>query len=268
MSLAHALHAAGFPIAEVVYRRGGQSQRSASRLARSVGAKALAFDNATFSAAITWLCVADSDLDGCARALANRDWYRKLVFHASGALASDVLDPLRRRGASVAAVHPMMSFVRGARTPLDGVAFSLEGDAGALRAARRIVTATGGKPFVIRKEAKPLYHAFGAFTSPLLMAALAAGERVALAAGLNPKHTRAATVPILEQTVRNYAKGGTAGAFTGPIVRGDVDTIRKHLNALRAVPESREVYVALVRAALRMLPVKNAAQIARLLKGK
>jgi predicted short-subunit dehydrogenase-like oxidoreductase (DUF2520 family) len=72
-------------------------------------------------------------------------------------------------------------------------------------------------------------------------------------------------LPILKQTLANYERLGARESFSGPIARGDVETIRKHLTALRGVPELREVYMALVRAALGALPTKNRAALQRLL---
>jgi predicted short-subunit dehydrogenase-like oxidoreductase (DUF2520 family) len=119
---------------------------------------------------------------------------------------------------------------------------------------------------VIEARRKPLYHAFGAFTSPLIVATVAAAERVASKAGLSEASARAAIGPILQQTVRNYLEHGKAGAFSGPLVRGDVETVRQHLEVLRAVPEARAAYVALARSALRTLPVKRKKEIRELLK--
>ncbi len=265
-ALARALHGAGYRIEEIVYRRGGRSPAAARRLAREIRGMAVSFERARLSATLIWLCVADSDLAACAAALATRAWKGKVVLHTSGALPSEVLGPLRAAGAAVGSAHPMMSFVRGAETPLMGVVFALEGDTPALRPARHIVAALGGRAVTIRREAKPLYHAFGAFTSPLLIATLAAGERVAAAAGLSAKQARAAVGPILEQTLRNYLARGAAAAFSGPLVRGDVETVRRHLQALRAVPEAREAYVALVNSALRTLPVKRVTAMRELLR--
>jgi len=64
-------------------------------------------------------------------------------------------------------------------------------------------------------------------------------------------------LPILQQTLANYAALGAAGAFSGPIVRGGVDTVRRHLRALRHIPGAREVYLALASAAVRYLPGNN-----------
>jgi predicted short-subunit dehydrogenase-like oxidoreductase (DUF2520 family) len=72
----------------------------------------------------------------------------------------------------------------------------------------------------------------------------------------------------VRQTLANYAKLGPAGAFTGPIVRGDTATVRKHLRVLRNVPEAREVYLALARVALRHLPVQNGKELKKVLNAK
>ncbi len=64
-------------------------------------------------------------------------------------------------------------------------------------------------------------------------------------------------LPILRQTLNNYGRMGAAESFSGPIARGDVATVEKHLRVLRNLPGAREVYVALAWAAMRDLPVKN-----------
>jgi predicted short-subunit dehydrogenase-like oxidoreductase (DUF2520 family) len=261
-ALARALHGAGYEIAEIVYRR-GPSARAARALAKELHSKAVVVPDI---AAVVLLCAGDSQLAGLVSDMAVHDWKGKTALHTSGALCSDVLDPLRRRGAAAASVHPMMTFVRRAATSLQHVSFALEGDAKAVRIARALVRDLGGHSFPIKKSAKPLYHAFGAFASPLLIATLAAGERVARQAGLSATQVRAVMRPIVEQTLENYLEEGTAGAFSGPLVRGDVATIRKHLDALREVPQVREAYVALVRCALDTLPAKNARSIAALLR--
>jgi predicted short-subunit dehydrogenase-like oxidoreductase (DUF2520 family) len=59
------------------------------------------------------------------------------------------------------------------------------------------------------------------------------------------------------QTLTNYVHGDATSAFSGPLVRGDVATVRKHLQELKKVPEAREVYVALAKAAVKSLPVRD-----------
>ena len=72
-------------------------------------------------------------------------------------------------------------------------------------------------------------------------------------------------IPILLQTLANYASFGAAGGFSGPIVRGDADTVLRHLEVLRRSHEAREVYRALAGAALRYLPSRDKNALRRIL---
>jgi len=147
------------------------------------------------------------------------------------------------------------------------VPFAVEGDRAAVAMARRIGRDLHAEVFAIRKEAKVLYHALGSFSSPLVVATLVTAERVGRAAGLSAKQTGKVMGPILEQTLRNYQKRGPAAAFSGPIKRGDLETVRRHLRELERVPEAREVYRALVRSALRDLPSASREEMRRLVEG-
>lgn len=266
-ALAVELKRAGYRVREIVSRTSDASRRKARELGRVTRANAATSERARLDAGLIWFCVPDREISGAARELASRtNWKGKLVFHSSGALASDELDVLRRRGATVAAVHPLMTFVRGAIPSLEGVPFGVEGDAAAVRAARAIVSRLGGQVFVVPKNKKAAYHAWGTFTSPLLVAMLVTLEQVARAAGFSKAEGRRSMLPIVRQTIANYAKMGPAGAFSGPLVRGDAAIVRRHLRVLQKVPGSREVYVALARAALRHLPVRNRKELERALR--
>jgi len=175
------------------------------------------------------------------------------------------LQPFRAKGFSVAAVHPFMTFVRGSQPSLAGVPFAIEGDSQAGRIARSIVRRVGGKPYAIGKKEKNAYHAWGTFASPLLTALLATTEHVAAMAGVPPKEARQRMLPMVLQTVRNYGEFGAPHGFSGPIVRGDVATVRQHLEVLRRSPIPRQVYTALGNAALKYLPAKNKPSLKRLL---
>jgi predicted short-subunit dehydrogenase-like oxidoreductase (DUF2520 family) len=280
-ALAMCLHRAGYVIDQVVFRNSGASRRRAAALAKRVGARAGDVARATIDSDVVWLCVPDDAVAKVARSLAqNADWRGRVALHSSGALASDEMVALRRRGALAASVHPMMTFVAGSRQAglsrtgllhtgaqpsLAGVPFAIEGDAPAVRASRAIVKELGGKAYTIRRQDKVAYHAWGTFASPLLTALLATTEHVAAAAGLNRREAKRRMLPILQQTLANYAALDAAGAFSGPIVRGDVETIRRHLRVLRKVPEAGEVYAALAKAAVRYLPGRRKPQLARLL---
>lgn len=267
-ALAVSLRRAGYAIESVIARRRGASLKNAQGLAKQVGAVASVGPAADARAEVIWFCVPDGEIARAARAFAAKGkWKGKIVLHSSGALSSDELDALRRRGASVASVHPMMTFVKDSRPSLAGVPFAIEGDAAALRVARRIVNDLAGNAYPIGKKDKAAYHAWGAFASPLFTALLATGEQVAAIAGVSHQEARRRIIPILLQTFANYAAFGAAGAFSGPIVRGDVDTVRRHLRALSAAAPAREVYSALARAALRYLPAKRRRNLGSALQG-
>jgi predicted short-subunit dehydrogenase-like oxidoreductase (DUF2520 family) len=257
---------AGYGISEIVSGDSIASRRKARALAKQVQAK-VATAAAHLEGDLIWFCVPDREIARTAQGLAKAvDWRGRIALHSSGALASVELRALRLCGAAVASVHPLMTFVSGSFPSLKGVPFALEGDPASLRVARRIVRDLGAEAFSISSKRKTAYHAWGAFTSPLLIALLAMAERVARTAGLSTAQARRKMLPIVQQTLANYGKLGPAGAFSGPIVRGDAEVVRQHLKELKKLPEAREVYLALARAGLRYLPARNRGALEKLLK--
>jgi predicted short-subunit dehydrogenase-like oxidoreductase (DUF2520 family) len=214
---------------------------------------------------VVWFCVPDGEIARAADSFSPLKWKGKYAFHSSGVLSSDALTSLRREGAHVASVHPLMTFVKGSVPELLGVPFAVEGDASAVRVARTIVRNLGGKTVAIRKQDKVAYHAFATMICPLLVSLLAVSEKAAALAGMSSAESRRRMLPIIRQTLRNYEKAGPAGAFSGPIVRGDVETIRAHMKVLAKMRPAKNVYAALARAALDLLPTCNRLQIAHLL---
>ena len=268
-ALTLSLHAINCEIRQIVPGPSEESLRHTRRLSKRVGAQVALLANFEPDANIVWLCVPDRAIRTVADELAAKNhWRGRIVFHASGALTSDELSALRQRGASVAAVHPLMTFIAGTHTTLGGVPFAMEGDAKAVRAARAIVKALGGEAFVIAANKKAAYHAFGAFVSPLIVALLRSAEDMGVAAGLDRTSARRKLEPIVHQTLRNYLTAGPERAFTGPLVRGDVATVESHLRAMQTLPHAAEVYAALARAALRSLPVKHKQELKRVLERK
>ena len=261
-ALAVNLSRAGYEIKFLVVRSAKRIPPATRSLARRVKSEIVALGETPLNSDIVWITVPDDAIADVAMQLAeSQDWRGKTVFHSSGALGSDVLSALREKGAKVASVHPGMTFVRQSVPLLKGVPFGLEGDAAPARLAKRIVGDLGGIAYTIKPENKILYHAFGAFASPILIALMTALEQVGTAAGIKSADIRTMAAPLLRQTLSNYLKHGAAAAFSGPLVRGDVATVRKHLTALSNVPEARAAYVALATAALKKLPVKNRAEL-------
>jgi predicted short-subunit dehydrogenase-like oxidoreductase (DUF2520 family) len=297
-ALALSLRRAGYTIDAVIARSGRTfrdklSLRKAQRLAKNVRARAVA-NPEKLRADVIWFCVPDSEIRRAAESFAGKvawtkeEWKRKIALHSSGALTSDELAVLRRRGTAVASVHPMMTFVRessfgqppsgqlrlgreplGQSAPsLKGAPFAIEGDGAAVRVARRIARDLGGDAYSIRKADKVAYHAWGTFASPLLIALLATTERVAAMAGIQGKTARRRMLPILRQTLANYATRNAADAFSGPLIRGDVETVKRHLRVLRKQSVARDVYQAIAKSAVRYLPGKSKQEMQKLLRSQ
>jgi len=260
------LYRSGYSIAEIVSRDSPASRRRALLLANKVGARAVTARDSTLRADLLWLCVPDREIHAAASSLVKRDLGKlKYAFHSSGALPAAELRPLKRRGISIASVHPLMTFVPGVKPSLDGVPFVVQGDSSAVRVARSIVRRLQGIVFPLTSPRKAAYHTWATMTSPLLLAFFVTLEGVARIAGFGKDDARRMSLPIIRQTIANYAELGPKRSFSGPIIRGDVATVAKHLAVLRNDPVARAAYIALVHAALRNLPVGNREELSRLL---
>ena len=253
-SLAHALGVAGVPVHEVIVPA--------------------TLNRARLEADILWLCVPDAAIAGVTRRLVRRLAARglkgQIVVHSSGALSTEVLQAAADVGASVASVHPVMSFPNRTPVPLRGVPFGVEAEAADRRILHAIVRRIGGRPFPIkashRAGAKALYHAVGMLSSPLLVSHLVAAQEAAALAGLSPRQARRLIEPIARATLDNVFLAGAEKSFSGPIARGDVHTIRLHLQALEAHPMLAAVYRSLALYALEALPAQGKEKLRRLLR--
>jgi predicted short-subunit dehydrogenase-like oxidoreductase (DUF2520 family) len=265
-SLAHALSVAGVGLSEVIISAG--SRRGYAKWLRALPLTTL--DRARLDADVLWLCVPDAAIAPLARRLAKRAAARglkgQIVVHSSGALSSQVLASAAALGASVASVHPVMSFPTRHPVSLQGIWFGVEAEAAARRILNALVRRVGGCPFVVKAGNKALYHAVGMLSSPLLVSHLAAAQQVAALAGISPRQARRLIEPIARATLGNFFARGPRKSFSGPIARGDAETIRLHLQALDPHPMLAEVYRSLALHALEALPSPNDRKLRRLLR--
>ena len=161
------------------------------------------------------------------------------------AVPDDALAPLHEQGYTVGSLHPLQTVAdpwSGAER-LRGCAYAIAGEPGALTAARRLVAALDGRPLVIPPALRPLYHAAAVFASNYLLAAAAAVARTLAEAGIEEEAAVAAALPLMRGTMDNLEQLGLGAALTGPVARGDVDTVRLHLSRLS--PRERRLYSAL-----------------------
>lgn len=172
----------------------------------------------------------------------------KVVLHTSGVLPSEALQPLARRGARVASFHPLQSFSSRQPVSLDGVVFAIEGDPQAAAVAQRLARRFGGIPVRIAAERKVLYHAGATMASPQLLAVIETSVRLLQRAGFRRSQAVQAALRLARQTLDNYERSGPQAAWTGPIARGDWETVRAHRRTLAPWPRAyREAYRALTQ---------------------
>ena len=173
------------------------------------------------------------------------------ALHTSGALSAEVLAPLRKSGWSTGSIHPLIS-VSGMTTALDGAFWSVEGDTTALRVAKAIVRDLGGKSFSIRSEDKPLYHAAAVMSAGNVVALFDVALEMLVQCGLSRKTARSILLPLLASTVHNLETKDTSAALTGTFARGDLETVKRHLKALKINKDALDLYRLLGKRSLKL----------------
>ena len=202
-------------------------------------------------------------------------WAGRIVFHTSGLLAARVLEPLRKRGARTASVHPIQSFPRKDAPPsiFRGITWGVEGDPAAVAAAEEMVRDLLGNVLLLSEKDKPLYHAACSLASSAMVALGWTASGLLGAAGIEEQAAAGMFFPLVQGTLQNVKNLGPEKALTGPILRGDVATVRKHLEALRDDPPARGVYLDMGKQILRLaekrgLPAGRVRILKRLLEGR
>jgi predicted short-subunit dehydrogenase-like oxidoreductase (DUF2520 family) len=174
------------------------------------------------------------------------------ALHLSGALSADVLAPLHQAGYSIGSLHPLIAVADPwlAADRVLGASFAISGEPAALAMARRIALALGGTPLVIPPQLRPVYHAAAVVASNYLVAITGLAMRLMEEAGVSREDALPALLPLLRSTLDNVEQLGVPAALTGPIARGDADTVRLHL--ARLSPDDRALYCGLGMELLRL----------------
>lgn len=209
-------------------------------------------------AASLWLVSSnDESIPSIAEELAETGVLRAgdVVFHCSGAMSSDVLQPVRRRGALVGSVHPIRSFADPelAASHFPGTYCALEGDEGARFALEDLFAGLDARVFVIPTAAKMLCHAGHVFSSNYVVTVLAVAQKLYAAAGIPEELASAFVAPLVQGSVENFLRVGGVNALTGPISRAEVPLIAEQRRQLAEISQSLgELYGALGAHALEL----------------
>jgi len=174
--------------------------------------------------------------------------------HTAGALSSEILAPARTKGWEVMAWHPLMTFTgsEGAEL-LRGVTFGIDGDEGVVAFGEQLARDLGGIPFRVPPELRGTYHLSAVFACNLLIALLGESLELLNSVGVDQQRAMQALLPLIHKTVENVAEKGFPDSITGPVRRGDVATITRHLDILSKHPEADGIYRTLSLALARRL---------------
>jgi predicted short-subunit dehydrogenase-like oxidoreductase (DUF2520 family) len=178
------------------------------------------------------------------------------VLHTSGALSFEALAPLAEKGFQTGSIHPLISIsepMSGAAA-LRGAFFGIEGTGKAKRLAEAIIRDLDGHSFTINPKSKALYHAAAVMAAPHLTALVDLAVEMLAACGLSKIRAQQVFMPLLESTVNNLKTSNPQQALTGTFARGDIATVRRHLDALsgKELAEALAVYKLLGLHSLRL----------------
>jgi predicted short-subunit dehydrogenase-like oxidoreductase (DUF2520 family) len=177
-----------------------------------------------------------------------------VIVHTSGGAEPELLPRLAEFGLSGGTFHPMVPFANPDRAPelLKRAWIGIDGDDQARATSRRIAGHVGARTLEIPSGGKSRYHAAAVISSnfPVVLAAIASELLTSL--GIPERSAQHAVHGLMEAAVSNIADVPPSEALTGPVVRGETETVLRHLNALRGAPEARAVYKRLSLVALAM----------------
>jgi len=266
-ALAVGLSNAGYDVVVVHGRTPERLARAVERLENTVAAGS---PQAVVDAAdLVFLTVPDGAIRPVAECLANLAG--KAIVHCSGADSLDALEAPDSKGASVGCFHPLQTFanVEQALRNLPGSTFAVEASTAVLeKTLSDMARALGGTPLLLRGK-KALYHASAVIACNYLVTLLDAAAGLWTTLGLTKEEGLRALLPLVRGTVENLEAIGLPNALTGPIARGDVGTVERHLSALREVaPNLIPLYKELARGTIPIAQAKGTlddADAARLL---
>jgi len=184
----------------------------------------------------------------------------KRVIHMSGAGGLDLLQPAVESGAHIASIHPIQSFtnLEASLAALPGTLFGITCNAAIREWCFNFVEDLQGIPVEVADGDKPLYHAASCMASSYLSALLYLVEEVFKTVGMNAQEARRAFLPLVNGTLHNIQERGQVAALSGPIARGDLHTITRHIEALgERLPHLLPVYITMGLSALRLAAKKG-----------
>jgi predicted short-subunit dehydrogenase-like oxidoreductase (DUF2520 family) len=194
--------------------------------------------------------------DSISKVASEVTWHHdQSVVHCSGADSIDILDPAKRSGAMIGSFHPCQAFasVDQAIENLPGSTFAIEAQPPLLDILKDMASSIGCDWIALKPGDKALYHAAAVFVSNYSVALLKVATDLFQNFDVSQYHATKVLMPLIEGNLKNMRNLGLPQCLTGPIARGDISTIEKHVFALKEKePTNLKLYVEL---ALKTIPI-------------
>lgn len=260
----------GEHVAAVASRTSGHAAAAAA----FIGCAAVPMEELPNRAARILIAVRDDAVEYVAGQLAGAGMKAGAALHTCGARGTEILAPLAAAGVSCAVFHPLQTIASPEQgvEALPGSAFAISGEPAAVEWAAAICGLLGGTPLRVAPGLMPLYHAAAVMASNYVTSLVDAAVILMESAGIGGKTALGALGPLVRASIENSLALGPEKALTGPIERGDVETVRRHLGSLGGCPRSvSELYRsaglhAVELARRRGLPEAKAREIESLLR--
>ncbi len=240
-ALAVRLSSKGYPVVAV----SSSTKAPAQRLADAVSG-CLMCDTAQAVADSAQLVFVTTPDDAIEAVVAELHWHKgQSVVHCSGADSTDILEQAREDGAYVGGFHPLQTFasVTHAIENIPGSTFAIEAEEPLLTTLKEMASALDGTCVRLSAEDKVLYHAAAVIACNYFVTLVQQATDLWETFGVSSQQATKALLPLLRGTLNNIDNVGLPNCLTGPIARGDLGTIRKHLASLkRAAPQVLSIY--------------------------
>ena len=250
-ALGAALHRAGWPVVAVASRDAARRERFRSLVP---GARGFAEAPAILDEVeLIILAVPDDAIERLAGEL--RLYGGQALVHTSGVLGAEVLEPARAAGTQIGAFHPLVAFADTERAiaAFHGATIAVEGDDQLITHLADMAEALGATAVRLEPGSKAAYHAAAVLAAGGFVALLDAIAELGRAAGLDEQGSLAVYGGLIEQTLGNARVLGIRAALTGPMTRGDVGTLARHLDALaQLAPAVLPLYRAAAEREIRL----------------
>lgn len=220
----------------------GSSSEKTATLAARFKVPTLSHTALAAEADVVLLTVPDRLVPAVAQYLAQKAQHEpamrnSIYLHCSGSLDLAPLASLQKTGASVGSLHPLQSFASAQEplAPLEGVFMAIDGDTKALEAAKELVTLLKGRSFYVPTKDRALYHAAACICANYTVTLQALAQKLMSRWTDNLQDAYDALRPLFEGVAANLKTVTAPGeALTGPIARGDITTVERHLEVLPA----------------------------------